>query len=397
MLVTLVGKNSIYKIVLPQLAVGNYWICDDNGKKYVNIEGKNGTWQITSNNNFKIINPDCLSINDRFIRYKNNNKRVINNITLKEYNTYCMAIGKQEELYILYCLPVYDYNYIHLNISHPTKISIGRSIENDIVYNNVLVSNRHVQMIFNNGRWILENYDNRFGTFVNNTPVFKTTRVLLNGDVIFIMGMKIIIMGNTLYVNKSSKEVTYNPKSFSLFDEKDVQLNKEAEKKDDIELTLEQEYYSRAPRIINKIETEKIRIDPPPTKQDKDDLGAFLTIASTLSMGTMMMISMSNSISEITSGKAKDYIEDVIFGIQKNISDIDNKIEKNLKQEWKLERISKIDLSILRLAIYEIVYKEVPYKVAINEAVEISKKYGEDTSKKFVNGILASIVKEIQK
>ena len=100
---------------------------------------------------------------------------------------------------------------------------------------------------------------------------------------------------------------------------------------------------------------------------------------------------------EITSGKAKDYIEDVIFGIQKNISDIDNKIEKNLKQEWKLERISKIDLSILRLAIYEIVYKEVPYKVAINEAVEISKKYGEDTSKKFVNGILASIVKEIQK
>ena len=345
MLVTLVGKNSIYKIVLPQLAVGNYWICDDNGKKYVNIEGKNGTWQITSNNNFKIINPDCLSINDRFIRYKNNNKRVINNITLKEYNTYCMAIGKQEELYILYCLPVYDYNYIHLNISHPTKISIGRSIENDIVYNNVLVSNRHVQMIFNNGRWILENYDNRFGTFVNNTPVFKTTRVLLNGDVIFIMGMKIIIMGNTLYVNKSSKEVTYNPKSFSLFDEKDVQLNKEAEKKDDIELTLEQEYYSRAPRIINKIETEKIRIDPPPTKQDKDDLGAFLTIASTLSMGTMMMISMSNSISEITSGKAsaREIIISLLMTVLMLISMIfipifQSKLQKNQKKKYEEKR-----------------------------------------------------------
>ena len=49
---------------------------------------------------------------------------------------------------------------------------------------------------------------------------------------------------------------------------------------------------------------------------------------------------------------------------------------------------------ILKLAIYEITYKEIPYKVVINEAVELAKKYGEDNSKNFVNGILASIVKE---
>ena len=97
---------------------------------------------------------------------------------------------------------------------------------------------------------------------------------------------------------------------------------------------------------------------------------------------------------EITSKKAVEYIEDAILGIEKNLKEIDSYIEKNLKQEWKIERISKIDLSILRLAIYEITYKQVPYKVAINEAVELAKKYGEDASKKFVNGILASVVKE---
>ena len=97
---------------------------------------------------------------------------------------------------------------------------------------------------------------------------------------------------------------------------------------------------------------------------------------------------------EITSKSAKEYIEDVILGIEKNKKEIDEQIEKNLKQEWKIERISKIDLSILRLAIYEILYKEIPFKVAINEAVELAKKYGEDASKKFVNGILASVVKE---
>lgn len=97
---------------------------------------------------------------------------------------------------------------------------------------------------------------------------------------------------------------------------------------------------------------------------------------------------------EIKSQNAKDYIEDAVLGIEKNKKEIDKKIEKNLKSDWKIERISKINLSILRLAIYEITYKDVPYKVAINEAVELAKKYGEDTSKKFVNGILASVVKE---
>lgn len=97
---------------------------------------------------------------------------------------------------------------------------------------------------------------------------------------------------------------------------------------------------------------------------------------------------------EITSQNAINYIEDIILGIDKNKAEIDQNIEKNLKQDWKLERISKVDLSILRLAIYEILYKEVPFKVAINEAVELAKKYGEESSKKFVNGILASVVKE---
>ena len=100
----------------------------------------------------------------------------------------------------------------------------------------------------------------------------------------------------------------------------------------------------------------------------------------------------SNSIKE---ENAKKYITDVIIGIDKNKEEILKNIEQNLKAEWKLNRISKMDLSILKLAIYEIKYKEIPYKVAINEAVELAKKYGEDKSKNFVNGILASIVKEM--
>ncbi len=96
----------------------------------------------------------------------------------------------------------------------------------------------------------------------------------------------------------------------------------------------------------------------------------------------------------IVDKNAKKYINEVVIGIENNKEEIKKQIEKNLKAEWKIERISKIDLAILKLAIYEIKYTETPFKVAINEAVELAKKYGEDTSKKFVNGILASIVKE---
>ena len=96
----------------------------------------------------------------------------------------------------------------------------------------------------------------------------------------------------------------------------------------------------------------------------------------------------------IVNKSAIEYIKDAVFGIEEHKEEILEKIEKHLKAEWKIDRISKIDLAILKLAIYEIKYKEIPFKVVINEAVELAKKYGEDSSKNFINGILASIIKE---
>ena len=99
---------------------------------------------------------------------------------------------------------------------------------------------------------------------------------------------------------------------------------------------------------------------------------------------------------EVEDDEAKEYIKDAIIGINENINEIQGLIEKNLKADWKIDRISKIDLSLLKLAIYEIKYKNIPYKVAINESLELAKKYGEETSKNFINGILASVVKELE-
>lgn len=99
---------------------------------------------------------------------------------------------------------------------------------------------------------------------------------------------------------------------------------------------------------------------------------------------------------EITDNNAREYIKDVVNGIKKEEKTINEIIASNLKADWKIERISKINLSLLKLGIYEINYKELPYKVVINEVVELAKKYGEDTSPLFINGILASVVQNIK-
>ncbi|MBQ6991593.1 MAG: transcription antitermination factor NusB [Clostridia bacterium] len=97
---------------------------------------------------------------------------------------------------------------------------------------------------------------------------------------------------------------------------------------------------------------------------------------------------------DINDEEAISYIRDVTNGIYENEEKIISIIGNNLKEQWNIERISKINLALLKLAIYEILFSETPFKVAINEAVELAKKYGEDTSAMFINGVLASVVKE---
>ena len=96
---------------------------------------------------------------------------------------------------------------------------------------------------------------------------------------------------------------------------------------------------------------------------------------------------------EITNEKAYNYIKETIDGITENRQEIEKLISQNLTEKWDISRISKINLVLLRLSIYEMLYSKLPYKVIINEAVELAKKYGEETSPSFINGILANIVK----
>ena len=92
-----------------------------------------------------------------------------------------------------------------------------------------------------------------------------------------------------------------------------------------------------------------------------------------------------------------DYVMKLLLGISKNRKYIDGEIEKYSKN-WTLERMSLIDRNILRIAIFEIKFlDDIPYRVSIDEAVELAKNFSSDDAGRFVNGIIANYVESQQK
>ncbi|SFG37403.1 NusB antitermination factor [Lachnospiraceae bacterium C7] len=109
----------------------------------------------------------------------------------------------------------------------------------------------------------------------------------------------------------------------------------------------------------------------------KDDLGVIMDYPE-----------VRDDVSKMSFDEKNDVV-DKCKKIMENISDIDTQINE-VSKNWKTTRMNKVDVTIIRLAVYEIQHDEsVPTKVAINEAVELAKRYGTDKSATFVNGVLA--------
>lgn len=91
------------------------------------------------------------------------------------------------------------------------------------------------------------------------------------------------------------------------------------------------------------------------------------------------------------------FLEELVSGVMDKLQEVDYLLTRS-SEEWPLQRMASTDRNILRLAVYEILHqKDIPVEVTVNEAVEIAKKYGEEDSGRFVNGVLGTIIKELQK
>ena len=308
MQVLLIGKNSINKINLPRNPLGNYYFnsktsSEENITIYIN--GINREWQITSNNYAKIIDPMSLVITDDGIEINQDNKKFLDKVILKQNGMYGICLGGQEELFILYCAPICDDSFIHLNITNTKEITIGSSKDSIIFYNNSIVADTHTRIFRENGNWFVQNYDKKFGTFINDSPILDEPKLLYNGDVIFIMGLKVILINNNIYINQPKGKVKYNKNYFTLNNiTNTIKESKRMHIDSDEEIILykNRDYFSRAPRITNLIETPKIKIDEPPQKQDRQETPILLVLGSSLTMGLVMTISVITTMQSRSDG-----------------------------------------------------------------------------------------------
>lgn len=340
MLVTLIGKNVLYKLKLPTKKTGNYWITDDDGKKLINIVGKSNEWQMYSNEQVKILNPQSIkSLN--ISKIAKDIMNIIKGVKLIERNIYYISLASNPNmLYILLCEPIYEKNYIHIKTSNFQEITIGKSLSCDIVYNNSLINEKQAKIFYSNGKLMLENYDTNYGIFLNDMPVSNRLKLLFNGDVIFIMGLRIVVVGNNFFINNPFNRVTYNQRKFQLIENHQNIIKTDEKVDEDIKLFSEKDFFARAPRITSKINREKIKIEPPPQKQEKDEKPLIYTIGPSLAMGLVMLISMSSTISGVSNGSAsaKSTVTSALMTVAMLISMIlfpilNNKYEKRKKKK----------------------------------------------------------------
>ena len=307
MQLVLIGKDVLYKLSLPKLVQGNYWLTNnnkDNEKNLINVEGINGKWQIVPNDNTSIIDFKYIEIDNKRYNIKVYDKPEKGRIILEEFKMYGVSFQNSNMFFILYCSPTFDDNFVQLDMKKHDEFFIGSDSKNQISYRNKMVANVHCKIYFYENTWMIENYDKNFGTFVNGKSVGDKPKVLSIGDIIFIMGLKIVVMKDNIFINNPQDNLYYSGEIFTVNNRKIKKTVIREEEEKNIELYDEEDFFSRAPRITNLVEKEKVKIDAPPQAQEKEDMPLILTLGSSMSMGIIMLVSMYNAIERSMSGTA---------------------------------------------------------------------------------------------
>ncbi|MDD6879375.1 MAG: type VII secretion protein EssC [bacterium] len=290
MRVSLIKNGKIYNTNLPEKISGSFWIedKDKNGQKrnLINIEAINNRWLLKSNFETKIIDGNTVS----------------ENIYLDEFKFYELEIKGEKSHFLLYTSPIYDNNTIELEIIGNNDIYIGNGTENSINYNVNFLSDKQIILTKKDNYWHIKNTTNNNVLFVNKRACIETD--LFVGDIIFIMGLKIIICGSYFVVNSPNGLMTYNQNILRKMILPLVSNDNVKQIIEDEELKVYEkgDYFFRMPRFIQASNKEEIIIDAPPGQEKKDEMPLAYTLGPMITMGITSMVTGITSISSVMSG-----------------------------------------------------------------------------------------------
>ena len=291
MRVSLIKSDKISDLILPSKVKGNYWITDiddqGNEKNLISIEESNGKWKIVSNNEV------FCTINDTQVP----------SAELDLYNFYILKSIHKNTVMILYCSPVYDNTYqtYSINEVQGREITIGKNTNCDISYNSVNISDIHATISLVNNVYILTP---KSILYINDLSVSSPTE-LTNGDVIFIMGLKIIFTRK----NNMTSLIINNPVNLvniklNAINDKNIIDAEYTESDDEIDMVLydEDDNFHKKPRFLREIETLQVNVDSPPGKPAEDDRPWILTVGPMFTMSMMSLTSAFSALNNLTDG-----------------------------------------------------------------------------------------------
>lgn len=278
MIVTIISKDGVNSVSLPQKVAGQYWLYDESNKKserLVSVEGINDEWLLKSN---------------RQVRVLDGKGNALKSIAISPLSIYVLVKNDQEKVFV-FTEPVTEDRQIFTKYltKNDIDIFIGRNEQNDICYDNKVVSSKHAMLSYRGGRWFLQDENSTNGTFVNEKRISKTN--LNIGDTVFIMGLKIVIGKNFIALNNPDGNVRVTNR-FQRFVSQEVIL---ADEDEEYELS-EPEYFYRSPRFKRDIEKATFKIDSPPASPVAEEMPWLLVMGSSMAMGMMSLVTLVTAI-----------------------------------------------------------------------------------------------------
>ncbi len=291
MQVVVVKKENLYKCPFPSELVSNCWVKDNdefgNERNLVMLEKQDNRWVLLSNDKCKIVDND-KEVDSAIVAL---NKFYLLKILSKDNTTNAL----------IYICNENDSSYLSYEINQDGEYTIGSSHDQSIILNSNNISEEHAVLIKSGNRFAIRTIDNNYGIYINGKK--ESEKNLENGDIIFIMGYKIIILNSYIIINSYANGITMNSPHITQKElpKYEGELLKTIDD-DNAELYSENDYYSRSPRFVTTITDEEMKIDSPPGKVEPDDTPIIYTIGPMLTMAMSSVVSASVSITNALNG-----------------------------------------------------------------------------------------------
>lgn len=275
MIVTLIAQDQISTISLPERISGRYWISlrelDGSSIYVADVEGIQENW-ILHNSSFLAIFDEKGQETDHLVLTTDNHVFVARNRkTGQPVQFYVEPSTEDRRTYRKYC------------VREDCRLDIGRTADNQIVFNNQYVSSHHACLVWKNQVWSITDTQSSNGTFMNERRI--ATKQLAAGDMVYIMGFRIVVGNGFFAMNNPDDAVTVTSSAVA-----ELKPQEARNSEFDYEEESVPEIFQSSPRVRRNFEKQTITIDPPPAIQKVEPVPLALLLGPALTMGLTAVV-----------------------------------------------------------------------------------------------------------